>query len=85
MFTHVMPCMNVGGVKFLIFVLQISYSDGVCKLEISEVYPEDEGSYTCVASNDAGEAKTTAKMFVKGKGCTMSLFSQSKTSFKTSA
>ena len=53
--------------KFLIFVLQIIYSEGVCKLEISEVYPEDEGSYACVASNDAGEAKTTAKMFVKGK------------------
>ena len=31
------------------------------------MYPEDDGLYTCVASNSAGEAKTTAKMFVKGK------------------
>ncbi len=47
---------------------QISFSAGVCTLEIPEVYPEDEGSYTVVASNEAGQAKTTAKMFVKGEG-----------------
>ena len=51
----------------MIFIfLQISYVDGACELEISEVYPEDDGSYTCMASNSAGDAKTTARMIVKG-------------------
>ena len=37
-------------------------------LEISEVFPEDEGTYTCEAFNDAGECFTTCSMFVEVPG-----------------
>jgi len=37
-------------------------------LEISEVFPEDEGTYTCEAFNDVGECFTTCSMFVEVPG-----------------
>ncbi|VDO14464.1 unnamed protein product, partial [Brugia timori] len=36
----------------------IIYEDGVCILKIREVAIEDEGEYTCEATNDAGQAIT---------------------------
>lgn len=40
---------------------------GFVILEISPVYPEDSGEYSCRAFNDYGEAVTTASMKVSGK------------------
>jgi hypothetical protein len=40
---------------------------GFVILEISPVYPEDSGEYSCRATNDYGEAVTTASMKVQGK------------------
>nr|XP_029725955.1 titin-like isoform X8 [Aedes albopictus] len=40
---------------------------GFVILEISPVYPEDSGEYSCRASNEYGEAVTTATMKVQGK------------------
>lgn len=40
---------------------------GFVILEISPVYPEDSGEYSCRASNHYGEAVTTASMKVQGK------------------
>jgi titin len=40
---------------------------GFVILEISPVYPEDTGEYSCRASNDYGEAVTTCTMKVQGK------------------
>ncbi|XP_068082222.1 titin [Anabrus simplex] len=40
---------------------------GFVILEISPVYPEDSGEYSCRAFNDYGEAVTTAAMKVQGK------------------
>ena len=40
---------------------------GFVILEISPVYPEDSGEYSCRAFNDYGEAVTTASMKVQGK------------------
>ena len=37
-------------------------------LEITEVFPEDEGTYTCEAFNDVGECFTTCSMFVDVPG-----------------
>ena len=39
---------------------------GFVILEISPVYPEDSGEYSCRAFNDYGEAVTTATMKVQG-------------------
>lgn len=40
---------------------------GFVILEISPVYPEDSGEYSCRAFNEYGEAVTTASMKVQGK------------------
>lgn len=40
---------------------------GFVILEISPVYPEDSGEYSCRAINDYGEAVTTSTMRVQGK------------------
>lgn len=37
------------------------------RLCIAHVFPEDEGQYTCVASNALGSARTTACLLVDGK------------------
>uniref|UniRef100_A0A0R3RRM4 Ig-like domain-containing protein n=1 Tax=Elaeophora elaphi TaxID=1147741 RepID=A0A0R3RRM4_9BILA len=39
-------------------VYQTIYEDGVCILKIRELAIEDEGEYTCKATNDAGQAIT---------------------------
>uniref|UniRef100_A0A914QF48 Ig-like domain-containing protein n=1 Tax=Panagrolaimus davidi TaxID=227884 RepID=A0A914QF48_9BILA len=40
---------------------------GYCVLEISPVYPEDSGDYTCRAFNKVGEAVTSTSLQVEGK------------------
>lgn len=45
---------------------QIYYSeDNVATLIIKEVFPEDAGSFTCVAKNSAGSASTTTELVVE--------------------
>lgn len=41
-------------------------TEGVCKLAITEVFPEDEGQYTCEAVNAVGEAVCTTSLIVEG-------------------
>lgn len=41
-------------------------TEGVCKLAISEVFPEDAGDYTCHAENKVGECVCTASLVVEG-------------------
>ena len=38
-----------------------------CKLQILDVYPEDEGKYACTAKNSAGETTTTCFISVEGE------------------
>ncbi|GLH07319.1 LOW QUALITY PROTEIN: Titin [Gryllus bimaculatus] len=40
-------------------------SEGVCKLSIQEVFPEDAGEYTCYAVNPVGEAVCSASLVVE--------------------
>lgn len=47
---------------------------GFVILEISPVYPEDSGEYSCRASNDYGEAVTTASMKIQGNLTLIFLF-----------
>lgn len=39
----------------------------ICRLKITEVFPEDDGEYVCVAYNEAGKVSTGAKLTVKRK------------------
>lgn len=46
---------------------RMSQFDDSCQLEISKVYPEDEGEYSCVATNSAGTASCSATLTLDGK------------------
>lgn len=46
---------------------RMSQFDDSCQLEISRVYPEDEGEYTCVATNNAGTASCSATLTLDGE------------------
>jgi len=44
-------------------------------LRIAEIFPEDQGQYTCEVFNDAGDAFSSCSLVVVGKisGCTTKL------------
>ena len=44
----------------------MTYDGERAKLEIYEVYPEDEGHYECIATNECGEETSRAKLTVEG-------------------
>ncbi|KAK6166181.1 hypothetical protein SNE40_022939 [Patella caerulea] len=48
-------------------VYQISTIGDNCQLQIVEVYPEDEGIYSCKAVNSAGQASLSCKLTVEDK------------------
>lgn len=43
-----------------------NFCDDRATLSINRVYPEDEGEYTCVASNNIGKSYTSACIIVDG-------------------
>lgn len=36
-----------------------------CSLVIRQVYPEDSGTYVCRATNDCGQAETSARLIIE--------------------
>ena len=44
---------------------KISWGQGIIQLEIRRAQKSDAGTYTCLASNDLGEAAVTADVFVR--------------------
>lgn len=45
----------------------IILADSTAELELFEVGPLQTGDYTCLATNDAGNASCTTHLFVKGR------------------
>lgn len=46
--------------------LSLSYDGEHCILSIKRVYPEDEGEYRCIASNNIGKTVSSACIIVDG-------------------
>lgn len=46
---------------------QMQRDGDVCTLRVTEAFPEDEGPYTCTATNPAGSVTTSANLKVLGK------------------
>ena len=45
----------------------VDFDGEIARLSIQHVFPEDEGEYTCIASNQLGKAFTSACLIVDGK------------------
>jgi hypothetical protein len=45
---------------------QLNTEEGVARLSIARVYPDDEGEYTCVVYNRLGSDATSACLVVDG-------------------
>ncbi|CDQ62005.1 unnamed protein product [Oncorhynchus mykiss] len=56
---------------------RISTFDDTCQLEISRVFSEDEGEYTCVARNAGGMVTCSARLKLDGQKQTMDITSDS--------
>lgn len=48
-------------------ILEVKYKNGVAKLIINEVFPEDAGTYVCQAKNTAGKVETQCQLQVNRK------------------
>ena len=45
-------------------IIDLRYKQGLASLTINEVFPEDEGVYTCKATNSLGSVDTTCKLTI---------------------
>lgn len=48
-------------------IMNLKYKNGIATLTINEVYPEDEGVYTCTATNSIGATDTKCNLKIKRK------------------
>lgn len=46
-------------------IMNLKYKNGVATLTINEIYPEDEGTYTCTATNSVGATETKCNLKIK--------------------
>lgn len=46
-------------------IMNLKYKNGVATLTINEVYPEDEGLYSCTATNSVGSTETKCNLKIK--------------------
>lgn len=47
-------------------IIDLKYRNGVATLTINEVFPEDEGIFTCTATNSISAVETKCKLTIKG-------------------
>lgn len=45
--------------------VDLKYKNGIATLKISEIFPEDEGEYICIATNSLGSVETKCKLTVE--------------------
>lgn len=45
-------------------IMDLKYKNGVAKLTINEIFPEDEGLYVCTATNSVGSTDTQCKLTI---------------------
>lgn len=45
-------------------IMDLKYKNGVAKLTINEIFPEDEGLYVCTATNSIGSTDTQCQLTV---------------------
>uniref|UniRef100_A0A1A9V0P1 Twitchin n=1 Tax=Glossina austeni TaxID=7395 RepID=A0A1A9V0P1_GLOAU len=50
-------------------IMDLKYKNGIATLTIDEVFPEDEGLFTCIATNSISIVETKCKITVKRKYC----------------
>lgn len=48
-------------------IVDLKYKNRIATLTINEVFPEDEGEYTCIATNSIGSDTTSCKLTIKRK------------------
>lgn len=48
-------------------VVDLKYKNGVATLVINEIFPEDEGTYVCTATNSIGSTETKCNLIVERK------------------
>lgn len=53
-------------------IMDLKYRNGTATLTISEIFPEDEGVFTCTATNSICAVETKCKLTVKRKYLTLS-------------
>lgn len=58
------PTVEIGTPKYSGHVESLPFSEEVCTLIITEVFPEHSGEFKCIAKNEAGTAVSTARPFV---------------------
>jgi len=46
-------------------IMDLKYKNGTASLTIKEIFPEDEGVFTCTATNSIGSVETKSKLTVK--------------------
>lgn len=47
-------------------IMDLKYKNGCATLTIAEVFPEDEGQYTCTATNSIGSTDTSCRLTITG-------------------
>lgn len=45
-------------------IMDLKYKNGIAKLTINEIFPEDEGLYVCTATNSIGSTNTQCQLSV---------------------
>lgn len=48
-------------------IVDLKYKAGTATLTINEVFPEDEGTYTCTATNSIGSTDTACRLTISRK------------------